>query len=142
MVQNLWVPDSRKTTVCVDSYRDGIFQGRFFVPGREEQPFGSLCQFLVMLEDILDQTNTPQSDTARRSFSALLEPGPAGNPRSSIRRGKEATFELKILFRQHTSWQGTVLWKDKHKEQSFRSVLELVLLMDSALRGLTGKEAG
>jgi len=53
-----------------------------------------------------------------------------------VPRGAKATFELKILFRQHTSWQGTVVWREKKTEHSFRSVLELVLLLDSALREL------
>lgn len=39
-----------------------------------------------------------------------------------------------MIFRQHTSWQGVVIWLEQQMEQSFRSVLELILLMDSALR--------
>ena len=142
MVQKLWVPESRKTTVCVDSYQDSVFQGRVYIPGRDAQPFSSMCQFLVLIEDLLDQTNIPQSDTTRRSFSTLLQPNSTGCFRDGRPRGTQATFELQILFRQHTSWQGTIVWKDQHKEQSFRSVLELILLMDSALRGLTEKEVG
>ena len=141
LVQKLWVPEDRKTTVCIDSYQEGIFQGRFYGPDGEEQCFGSLAQFLVMMEDRLELTNTPQSDTAHRSFSALLPHTADCSHRSSIRRGTKATFELQILFRQHTSWQGMILWREQHREQSFRSVLELVLLMDSALRGEEGREA-
>ena len=142
LVQKLWIPDDRKITLCIDSYHDGTAQGRFYGSDREVHPFTSLCQFLVLIEELLEQTNTPQSDTTRRSFSALLRPNPAGHPRGSIRPGTQATFELQILFRQHSSWQGTILWRDQHREQSFRSVLELILLVDSALRGLTGREAG
>lgn len=141
LVQKLWIPESRKTTVCVDSYQDGIFRGRFYGPDRDCRSFGSLSQFLVMMEDMLEQSNSPQSDTAHRSFSTLVQQT-AASPRSGIPRGEQATFELQILFRQHTSWQGQVVWKDRHREQSFRSVLELILLMDSALRGLEGREAG
>ena len=49
------------------------------------------------------------------------------------RMGQGATFVVNILFRQHTSWQGTITWCEKNHEQSFRSVLELLNLMDSAL---------
>lgn len=141
LVQKLWVPEDRKTTVCIDSYQDGIFQGRFYGPDGEEQCFGSLAQFLVMMEQRLELTNIPQADTAHRSFSALLPHTATGSHRSSICKGAKATFELQILFRQHTSWQGVILWREQHREQSFRSVLELVLLMDSALRGEEGREA-
>jgi len=142
LVQKLWIPENRKTTVCVDSYQDGIFRGRFYGPDREARSFGSLSQFLVMMEDMLEQTNSPQSDTTHRSFSTLVQQTAAVSGRSTIPRGDQATFELQILFRQHTSWQGQIVWKDQHREQSFRSVLELILLMDSALRGLEGREAG
>lgn len=140
MIQELWIPENRKTTVCIDSYLDGIFQGRFFGPSRESQPFGSLSQFLVMMDDMLEENQTPQSYTAHRSFSELLPPSTTP-PGGSDRKGILATFELQILFRQHTSWQGVLLWREQNQKQSFRSVLELVLLMDSALRNPEGKEA-
>ena len=48
--------------------------------------------------------------------------------------GNAATFEMRILFRQHASWQGELLWLEKNTRQYFRSVLELITLLDSALR--------
>lgn len=93
------------------------------------------------MEDMLELSNEPQSDTIHRSFSAFLHQTAASLPQSSIRRGQQATFEVQILFRQHTSWQGILLWLDEHRQQSFRSVLELILLMDSALRDLEGRDA-
>ena len=47
--------------------------------------------------------------------------------------GKLATFALRILFRQNASWQGSVTWLEGGQEQSFRSVLELVMLFSNAL---------
>ena len=67
---------------------------------------------------------------ARRSFQLPL---PAS-------RGELATFAVRIIFRQNASWQGSVVWLEGEREESFRSALELVLLMDSALRG-GGEEA-
>ena len=141
LVQKLWIPANRKTTVCIDSYEESVLQGRFYGPGGEALSFSSLSRFLVLMDKMLDQINTPQSDTTPRSFSAFLQQPASGLYCSSIRRGALATFELQILFRQHTSWQGMILWQEQHREQSFRSVLELILLMDSALRGLEEKEA-
>ena len=45
------------------------------------------------------------------------------------------TFAVRILFRQNASWQGSVTWLEGNREESFRSVLELIFLMDSALSG-------
>ena len=140
LVQKLWIPESRKTILCIDSYQDGILQGRFCGPEGSTQIFSSLTQFLVMMEQMLEQINEPQSDTLRRSFcSYLLQPNP-DVPFSSVPRGSLATFELLILFRQHSSWQGILHWREQRREQSFRSVLELILLMDSALREKEGLE--
>ncbi|MBQ3147093.1 MAG: hypothetical protein IJB91_05120 [Oscillospiraceae bacterium] len=52
---------------------------------------------------------------------------------SQSRPGDLATFAVKILFRQNASWQGSVTWLEGKREQSFRSVLELILLMSTAL---------
>jgi len=142
LVQKLWVPGNRRTTVCVDSYEGGILQGRFYGPDGSIQHFSSLSRFLVMMEDMLENTNEPQSDTIRRSFSAYLLQPNTGSPCGYLRRGELATFELQILFRQHSSWQGALHWREQCREQSFRSVLELILLMDSALREQEGLEAG
>ena len=71
--------------------------------------------------------------TEPRKFSLMLhlDAQPASAPR---KKGSGTTFELKILFRQHSSWQGILLWKEKRISHNFRSVLELVILIDSALR--------
>ena len=36
------------------------------------------------------------------------------------------------MFRQNASWQGNVTWVEKGIEESFRSALELIMLMDSS----------
>jgi hypothetical protein len=38
-----------------------------------------------------------------------------------------------VLFRQNASWQGSITWMEGKQEQSFRSALELIFLMNSAL---------
>lgn len=141
LVQKLWTPGTRKTTICIDSYEDGILRGRFYGSDGSAQAFPSLSRFLMLMEEMLEATNEPQSDTLRRSFSALLLQPNSGIHWNSIPKGSLATFELQVLFRQHSSWQGLLFWKEQHREQSFRSVLELILLMDSALRRIEVEEA-
>ena len=126
---------SRTTIICVDSYEQGVPVGCFFNCGQESEScsFQSLTQLLVGMEHILDSTNFPQSFTAVRSFSVMPETHLENAVGKKIRKGNLATFMVKVLFRQHTSWQGTITWLEKKSEQPFRSVLELILLMDSAL---------
>lgn len=52
--------------------------------------------------------------------------------RDSIRR-RRGTFLLNIYDRQNATWQGTISWVDKNEKQQFRSVLELIKLIESAL---------
>lgn len=44
-----------------------------------------------------------------------------------------STFLVRVLFRQNATWQGTVQWLDEKKSRSFRSMLEMVVLMEEAL---------
>lgn len=137
MIQQPWISENRKILVCVDSYDGDVLKGRFYHPYRD-MTFSSLSQLLIGIEELLEQQQMPQSYTSLRTFSNLLQPSGSSDTPSQIRRGKRATFELQILFRQHTSWQGVAVWRERSAEHSFRSVLELVLLMDSALRDIEG----
>lgn len=47
--------------------------------------------------------------------------------------GQDATFVVHVKYRQNATWQGTVTWADKNKRQNFRSALELIKLMESAM---------
>ena len=43
------------------------------------------------------------------------------------------TFIIKILNKQHSTWQGSVTWVEEQKTQNFRSPVELLKLIDGAL---------
>jgi NADPH:quinone reductase-like Zn-dependent oxidoreductase len=46
--------------------------------------------------------------------------------------GAQGTFVIRILNRQNATWQGIVTCVDKKEDQSFRSLLELIKLIDSS----------
>ena len=140
MVQHPQNRPDRNSILCVDSYQDGILQGRLYGLLHNGETFCSLSQFLLKMDAFLNQHRNPQSCTIPRRFPGLLPPEESAPP-EPVRPGRKATFELQILFRQHTSWQGTLLWREKNICQPFRSVLELVLLLDSALRVTEGSGA-
>lgn len=133
MVQRVWGEGYRTTLVCIDSFEKGVPRGRFFNPYMEsEQCFESLTQFLQGMETALDSMDFPRAFQTVRTFAPL----PNGNlpPGEEMSRtGKQATFAIRILFRQNASWQGSVTWLEGKSEQSFRSALELILLMSTAL---------
>lgn len=53
------------------------------------------------------------------------------------------TFVIQLLNTQHQTWQGTVTWLEAKRTQPFRSLLEMLKLMDSADSGasLTDQDA-
>ena len=123
----------RATLVCIDSYDHKILSGRIISPYFEGCiTFNSTIELLLQMESLLEEMNWPQSFSSIRSFKNSEE---KSLPISSehIKEGKLATFYLRVLFRQNSSWQGSVFWHEKMKGESFRSVLELLTLMDSAL---------
>ncbi|MCR5155260.1 MAG: hypothetical protein K6C96_01085 [Butyrivibrio sp.] len=54
----------------------------------------------------------------------------ANNPDSGHRKG---TFVVKIEYCQNETWQGKVVWAEENRTERFRSMLELVKLMDEAM---------
>ena len=129
----VWGEEYRTTFVCVDSYEHGVLKGRFYNPSTGNgQSFESLTDFLLKTEQMLDEMELPKSFTATRTFGVPPKsPTCAADPHRE--KGKLATFALRILFRQNSSWQGSVTWIDNKQKQSFRSVLELICLFDNAL---------
>lgn len=127
----------RTTVVCVDSYEKSVLCGRFYNPFlKYGNFFDSLTDFLLKMEQMLDTMNLPQSFTAPRVFA---QPPPVNFPctyPSGPQEGKLATFSVRIIFRQNVSWQGSVTWLESEREETFHSVLELILLMNSALSSL------
>lgn len=127
----------RNIRLCVDFYEQGVWRGRWYHPGLPGggRKFSSLTQFLAGAEALWDGMNFPQSFTARRSFLPLPSAGGGEDSGAEPGTGARGTFIIRCLFRQNTSWQGSVRWMEGQGEQTFRSVLELILLIDSALGG-------
>ncbi len=132
MYRKMWASNQRTNLICVDSYDDGVLRGRFYDSEYNCIPFKSLSQFLISMESYLNERQIPQSYTEPRTFTAR-HTSEQEQSENWIRRGELANFDIRILFRQNTSWQGSLHWREQDMDQSFRSVLELVMLMDSAL---------
>ena len=140
MIQHMWVSETRKSIVCVDSYQDGVLKGWFYDSYWQIHTFSSLSQFLMKMENQLDEAQMPQASTVLRRYPGQSH-ALTGQPGIPNPKGAQATFELKVLFRQHTSWQGVLRWREQNLEHSFRSVLELVALLDSILTSQEGSVA-
>ncbi|MBR9940278.1 hypothetical protein KE540_08490 [Lachnospiraceae bacterium Marseille-Q4251] len=47
--------------------------------------------------------------------------------------GKKGTFVVHVQYLENSTWQGEIGWAEKNESLKFRSALELLKIMDSAL---------
>lgn len=125
--------------ICIDSYNNRLMEGHLFTKDFSgSRRFDNMVQLLRLIQSTLDKLGYPEPYTQIKDFS---NSGKAGESETMDffdadtceRYGKLATFHVKIIFRQNASWQGVITWAEDRREESFRSALELVFLMDSAL---------
>ena len=135
MRERQWGDEYRTTVICVDSFDQGVLSGRLCNPALDGgKTFRGVLELLREMEAMFDGMEYPQSFTARRSFQPPADWTAGSTGSGPLRQGETATFSVRILFRRNASWQGTVNWLEGDRKENFRSVLELLLLMDSALK--------
>lgn len=141
MAKKLWGDPYRNILVCIDRCEGDIPEGRLFSPAlKQPVPFGCVMSFVNEVEALLNDMDFPQSFVPVRSFSGKKKA--AAHARQMVAgegKGQLATFRLRVLFRQNASWQGSLNWLDQGQEESFRSTLELLYLMQSAWREAAGR---
>ena len=133
--------------VCIDSFDDYSMTGRLYHSSlAHEAYFRSFMELVEILEHIFNMLDYPQSSMTLRSFEGTKPAERVNLRRPSIptsysfdARGTTATFKLRVMFRQNATWQGSIRWLESEKEENFRSVLEMLHLMDSAIPNHTRK---
>ncbi len=143
--------------LCLDSYGKEKQRGRLYHEYTiQPMVFTTLFEAFEKMDALYDALQFPQAATEIRDFRVdrkerermIRESGGELALPEHIKeelekveefekvieqRGKEATFVIRVKFRQHSSWQGEITWVDGQKKEYFRSALELIKLMDSAL---------
>lgn len=130
--------------VCVDSYENKDIKGVIWTPYEEEAiSFTNFYEMVLIMDKLYDNWDFPQRTTSYRTFGKKNRLDDYHNPNSIRKRepirdvksfkGEIATFLIQVKFRQYTSWQGQVLWNEGKKKIHFRSVLELLKLIDSVI---------
>ena len=126
----------RSLIVCIDSYDTGIMSGKIYNPFIEGSiEFYGVMSFINGVESILNAMVFPGAMEKKRRFKNTSSVANFIEKTDEVNNGRIATFELKVLYRQNASWQGSVKWLEDNKEENYRSALELLGLMDSVLAG-------
>jgi len=139
MAHSKFVPhDLKKSVVKVYDYREMNISGLIINPYyTDEVHFGSTTMLLKLLDQLQDEISFPEKSMQPRTFSADVTHSTAEAQKEPEKKRKTlASFEINILFRQNASWQGSVVWMEKDASTEFRSVLELIFLIDSVLSGV------
>lgn len=126
--------------ICVDRYENEVLIGRLCNSYYEKPiPFSSTISLLKIMDSIFDHFEYPQRSIETRSFSEEAKKDPLSNtpvlssPVQMDEGGQLNTFYVKVIFRKHATWQGSISSISDKSEYNFRSVLEMLLLIDSSL---------
>lgn len=130
--------------ICIDSYEADMLKGRLVdYANNTVTNFENAITMLKLLRESLDVLEFPRNYTKLRQFSDAVQTDMCEydeisslNSKVEERKGKKATFNIRIIFRQNATWQGTIFWQEGKREIAFRSVYELLMLMDEAIRKL------
>ncbi len=133
-------------TVCVDSYDNQNIRGSFVNNYYgEEFLYNSTVEMLFKMEELMNKIGSPKKYEKDRSFISDKQ---ESNINSHVelpinrlvqsngfneynKKGEIATFYIKIRFRQNSSWQGSITWLEGGKTEDFRSVFELLKIINS-----------
>jgi hypothetical protein len=129
------------------SFDDGSIRGELHSRYLETPyVFFDLVRMIETMEEVFDSKGFPQMFLKPRTFAnnegALRKNKSVKNYamkdimefRTAERPGvSKCTFEIAVRFRQNATWQGQIVWVEKNLKQNFRSVLEMLRLMDEAL---------
>ena len=147
MANDLYIGAPNGVVLCVDSLNQLGCSGRFYHAYQKEAVcFNSLGEMLFRMEDFFDSLNFPRRGNSERHFITPDAPA-AGNSQYVSKkedkvmsdkellghRGKTETFIVRVQHRQNNTWQGRITWADKNKTLNFRSIWEMVHLMEDAI---------
>ena len=132
---------------CVDgteqqTLRGRVFSQRFLHPLK----FNDMGSLVLYLEDVFDEQNFPQAFQQSRTIiscsndMSIVAPEPSDGMTPAVvraARGAIATFEVLVISRRSSTWQGSVDWLDGSDRQEFSSYLELLRMIDDRLSGKT-----
>lgn len=114
---------------------------------QESEPFNSISEFIYKLELMLEQINVPQAATSCRKGWSIPnrykygedENAPAKEWKFSkepfMITGKKTGlfFLIHIRYRYNSSWQGEIRWLKGKNTMVFRSVLELLMVLENTI---------
>ena len=135
--------------LCVDHNSAGELGGRFYHSySREGVPFRGIWQMTIRMERLYDMLRFPFPGNNERTFGEEKKTGRNEPERRKImtddellsKHGDIGTFIVRVQHRQNSSWQGRITWMEEDRTIQFRSVWEMIKLIESAVDKVSAPE--
>lgn len=101
--------------------------------------FCGIFQLLGAMESLFDSLSMPQAAHENRSLCPLRrikrrdENQKRYAKRQTLMGEERITFMVHVVYRQYNTWQGTITWVEGNITNRFKSVLEMLKLMDDVV---------
>ena len=135
--------------LCVDRINDNMIEGSFYHSySREAVPFTGTRQLTLRMEKLYDYLHFPFPGTNERSFFTPQAPSRLTKERIKVmtddellsKHGDIGTFIVRVQHRQNSTWQGRITWMEENKTVQFRSVWEMIKLIEGAVDQVSHQE--
>ena len=125
--------------ICVDE-NEGHVTGRTISPlKKQETPFEDYAGMLLEMDKLFDSVGYPQAFQKKRSFSEKKgnENSYRGIPDTVLakedilkQKGKKATYDVLVVSRRNTTWQGQVFDEENNRVGSFVGDVDLMEILN------------
>lgn len=121
----------RTVNLVIDSYEEKTMVGKLESPvWRNCKRFNGTTQLLMMVDQLL---NTAEMESQSKVEEDICYGQNTWDDKHDDEPVPLAQFSVRVLYSRDTSWKGTVYWLDNKAAAHFRSVCELLILLDGAL---------
>ena len=138
--------------LCINRNAEGELGGQFYHSySKSPVPFEGIGQMTLRMEKLYDWLRFPYPGNSSRSFTDVTEKTDGRvRERKKImsdeallaRHGDIGTFIVRVQHRQNSSWQGRITWMEEDRTIQFRSVWEMIKLIESAVDSVCSEEDG
>lgn len=158
MSNELYIGMPNGVVLCADEVLEhDTFRGRLYHKySKEAIQVSSFWELVREMENLFNEIQFPRAGTRDRSFTKDPPPGEThqqlkgttpkafrndNRERKIVMSDKEllnmhgdyGTFIIRVQQRQGGTWQGRITWADRNKTVHFRSVLEMIKLIEDGM---------
>ena len=133
--------------LCVDDFKNEVSGRMYHLYQKDPVRIRDQADLLESMEALFDELRFPFPANSERHFIKVEENYERERMKKVMKdeeileqHGDLGTFIIRVQHRQNSSWQGRITWVEEDKTLSFRSVWEMMKLIDEAMELAAPKE--